>query len=434
MNNIYLKKITNDYPIGKAVSSIIRDLGSIKKIFPEQEKILIKPNFFLGRSSESGTTTNIALIKAVINEVKKAKKEPILIESGGMGYDFSNNPLVVGMKRLFRLEGIKFLDPLRIEKTKIKIPNSLVLKEIEIPKVVKEYGMINLPKIKTHEGTTVSLAIKNLIGLIPQKYRYIIHAKGLDKGLVDLYNLVNPKLNIADGTVIMEGNGPALGQSKVRTNIIIGSKDAALLDYSICRLLFINPEKVKHISLAIRGIKDFPVKQFSPLAKIKLPSRKKIYHQLMRLLMAINKDIWFPLFKTDFLPIRDRIFRQKPVVKDCLSCKNCPAFCPFDNFDKEDKKIKNYYLCKACHWCSLAETCPENKIKARKILYLKGFLEFLGSYFKKVPKIKKGCPEGVEFCPAEAVRLRNSSSVKINKEKCLKCPICFTDIICKSKK
>ncbi len=226
MNKFYFEEVENINDkelIKKKTKELIKKLGGIKQNFKNYNKILIKPNFVLGRSSKTGVTTDWSIIEAVIEEVKKANKQAAIIESGGMGYTSKNNPLVIGFKKYCESLGIEFIDPLKCKNVKIN--------GIEIPEIVMNSGIINIPKIKTHEITIISNAIKNLFGLIPPKSRYYIHSKDLDKGLSDVFKIIKPQMNISDGLNIMHGNGPALGKI-FNSNIIAGSNDAAFMTFT----------------------------------------------------------------------------------------------------------------------------------------------------------------------------------------------------------
>ena len=73
---------------------------------------------------------------------------------------------------------------------------------------------MDLAKAKTHAMMTLTLAVKNLFGLIDSADRISWHlAVGSDFSrfadlLLDLYLTVRPKISIIDGIIGMEGNGP----------------------------------------------------------------------------------------------------------------------------------------------------------------------------------------------------------------------------------
>lgn len=416
----------------------VHKLGDPKEIFENYDKVLIKPNFVLSRSSMSGSTSNIFIIETLIKLLLSIGKEPIIIENGGLGYDVSNNPLIIGVKKKICTKyGIEFIDPLRDKLIKVPVENGITYKYLKIPKIVLENGLINVPKLKTHEITTLTGAIKNLLGLLPKEERYFAHIKGLHGALYDIYKTIIPQINIMDAITIMDGNGPALG-NPIDLKLIIGSNDTLFLDVVACRILSINPKRVKHLSIALKNHnkKNVYLSQTVPEStkiEIQQPTRSKFYLSIMDIFFAFNYYLYFPLFKTDMLPIRDKVIRQSPEITNCESCEICTAFCPFDAIDKDAETINHSY-CKLCHWCLASETCKKKRINERKIIYIKGFLDFLGPKFRKFPNfdmMKYDINQNsLELCPTNAVSI-NGSKINLNKKNCIKCPTCFILLSCK---
>lgn len=118
------------------------------------------------------------------------------------------------------------------------------------PKILDNIDFfINIPKIKTHMETGVSLSIKNLMGLIDDKSRKLFHKMNLNEMLGYLGKYFKPNINIMDGLIVMEGNGPHEGENKI-INCIIAGIDMVELDSFIAYLMNINFKKVIHIKKA----------------------------------------------------------------------------------------------------------------------------------------------------------------------------------------
>jgi hypothetical protein len=67
-------------------------------------------------------------------------------------------------------------------------------------------------EIKTHHWSGVTLSMKNMFGVVPgARYGWpknILHWKGIQESILDLYATVPVHFVIADGIETMEGNGP----------------------------------------------------------------------------------------------------------------------------------------------------------------------------------------------------------------------------------
>ena len=61
---------------GKVEEAINKLLDSLNFEIPSGKKILIKPNFVVPRSSDTGTTTNLKILEALIKKVKKSLTLP----------------------------------------------------------------------------------------------------------------------------------------------------------------------------------------------------------------------------------------------------------------------------------------------------------------------------------------------------------------------
>jgi len=77
---------------------------------------------------------------------------------------------------------VEFIN-LRHEKDKVKIPipNGEALKSIAVPRIVTESAVIKRRQTQNHDATGVTLGMKNMFGLLPDKFKAKYHAKGISK-------------------------------------------------------------------------------------------------------------------------------------------------------------------------------------------------------------------------------------------------------------
>ena len=75
--------------------------------------------------------------------------------------------------------------------------------------------VVSLPKMKTHHWAGVTLAMKNLFGVMPGVAygwpKNVLHHAGIPGSILDINAAVRPALAIVDGIVGMEGDGPIMG-------------------------------------------------------------------------------------------------------------------------------------------------------------------------------------------------------------------------------
>jgi uncharacterized protein (DUF362 family) len=91
--------------------------------------------------------------------------------------------------------------------------------------------------------------MKNLFGLLPDKFKGKYHARGISKVVVDINAVLKPVLTVIDGFIAMEGKGPVDG-TPVKMDLIIASKDVVAADATGCRVMGIDPYSLKHVRRA----------------------------------------------------------------------------------------------------------------------------------------------------------------------------------------
>jgi hypothetical protein len=108
--------------------------------------------------------------------------------------------------------------------------------------------------------TRVTLSIKNMKGLLWRREKARFHHlrseenitkghKELDVAISEMASVLFPHLSIIDGTVGMEGMGPAYGNPK-KTGLIVVGDNAVSTDAVATRLMGLAPEDVPHLRLA----------------------------------------------------------------------------------------------------------------------------------------------------------------------------------------
>jgi uncharacterized protein (DUF362 family) len=112
-----------------------------------------------------------------------------------------------------------------------------VLKEFHMPAAMlePEYVYINMPKMKTHLQSLVTLGIKNSHGLVPHCDRATEHRR-ISQKVVDITKVWMPDLTIVDGYDALEGTGPWPGD-RVPLRTLVISNDAVLADFIASQLM-----------------------------------------------------------------------------------------------------------------------------------------------------------------------------------------------------
>ncbi len=117
---------------------------------------------------------------------------------------------------------------------------------------------ISVPVMKTHLNTLVTLAFKNLKGLIRPEDKREIHKCDLHLAVAALPLFVRPDVHLLDATVAYEGMGPG-NATPVQMGLVIASTDPFALDCVATWLMGIEPAKVRYLREAERlGLGQLP--------------------------------------------------------------------------------------------------------------------------------------------------------------------------------
>jgi len=231
------------------------DLADGFKYLKPTDHVLIKPNVPWGgmgmkAAPKFGVVTTARTIEYLIILLRKFGVNNISIGEGVvLNKELASNTLKgfkwTGMTRIAQKHEVGLIDlnqgPFRrviAEETNIDVAEA----------VLDCNFLINVPVLKTHAHTKVSLALKNLKGCISDRSRMRFHRKDLDTCIALLNQIVKSDLTIIDGIYALE-NGPDFIGRAHRTNVIIAGRDAFACDCVGAKLLGIDPETVDHLNI-----------------------------------------------------------------------------------------------------------------------------------------------------------------------------------------
>lgn len=341
------KKVDN--AVEKVLNLIDFDFSKFKG-----RNVLIKPNVVgCFPKKQVATTTHPSLVEAVCKILKKNKCRIFIGDS-----PFTNP------EESFKASGIdkiakKYGKLIIFEQDKLVNINdkkAKVLKRFQISKTLRDADLIiNMPKLKTHNLTKYTGAVKNLYGTIPGglKQRTHLKARG-DKNfsnvLVDIYQNIMPGLTIMDSVIGMDGEGPTSG-NPFKSKIIVASKNGIALDIACCKMIGLNPKSVFAVRLAVK-------RKLYPKFKFELAG--------LRELPKFNFDI--PGFeeKSKTKKMIYSLFKERPIICDprkCVRCGLCARKCPAHAITLNPYPTIDRKKCIRCFCC--IEICPNDALSLR---------------------------------------------------------------------
>ncbi|MCW4040930.1 MAG: DUF362 domain-containing protein [Candidatus Bathyarchaeota archaeon] len=226
------------------------DLINFTNVLKNCSRVLIKVNFITDKTWDTGATTDPLVVEAIIHKLRPYPVEVLVVESDATMTNADKAFTVTGMKAMCEAHNIEWINLRKIhERTTLSIPQGETLKSITVPTLVVDSAIISAAKLKTHTSTGVTLGMKNMFGLLPDKLKFKYHAKGISKVIVDINTVLKPIMTVIDGFIAMEGAGPTRGDP-VTMNTILAGTDPVATDATGCRVMNIDPHTIRHIQLA----------------------------------------------------------------------------------------------------------------------------------------------------------------------------------------
>ncbi len=359
---VYIEKIES-YDFDK-IYQFVEKL-QLEKILKDKKTILLKPNLLGAFSPERAVTTNPMVVDVVITYLKKIGKDIILGDSPGGSTSVKLVWEKTGMKEIAEKHDIPLVNfitggIIQQKAANIKFPITKYIWGVD--------AVINLCKYKTHSLMSYTGAVKNLYGLIPGLKKSDYHKEHPDhtqfaKVISGLYSIVKDRIaiNIMDGIVGMEGEGPSAGDPR-NFGVMFAGKSASALDYVASSMMGFRPEKLEYImaSLKLDNIKisDIEIPEEWRNFKFHKVKIKKIglYIKILAYSPKILKDI----FKKHFTFYPD--FNDK-----CRKCNICVESCPMQVMELREGDAHptiDYDKCIKCMCCH--EMCPYHAIYVHK--------------------------------------------------------------------
>ncbi len=214
-------------------------------------KILLKPNILWAGTKKLppyGVVTTSTMVDHLLYLLRERGCKDITIGEGTIvnkemgsntmkGYDWS------GIGKVAKRYGVKLIDfnteafeEIQLEETKVKISRWALASDF----------LINLPVLKAHRQTKISLGMKNLKGCLALDSKKKFHLHDLPRLIALLNTKIKTSLTIIDGIYGLE-RGPEFLGTPHRTNLIIAGKDIFSCDIVGAMVMGMKPEEVEYL-------------------------------------------------------------------------------------------------------------------------------------------------------------------------------------------
>ncbi|MFX0137080.1 MAG: DUF362 domain-containing protein [Candidatus Hodarchaeota archaeon] len=224
-------------------------LGGMQKFVREGQIVFIKPD--LSTPIGVPASTDPLVIGKIAKMCFAAGAKKIIVGDNPFGGISSKNLFkFTGLDEYLRSIGVTLINLEKEHFETIKLSQSKVFKEIQLPKCVLNSDIfISIPTMRTDILSDVALSIKNLHGLLPDEQYISLYKENLHEGLTDLLKAIKPDLTIMDSFIGGEDQGP-FNLSGIETKFNLASTDPIAIDSIAASIMGFDPVQIKHIKLA----------------------------------------------------------------------------------------------------------------------------------------------------------------------------------------
>jgi uncharacterized protein (DUF362 family) len=229
----------------------IEALGGMKQFVKKGARVVIKPNIGWDVTPERAGNTNPKLVGRIIEHCFQAGAKEVCVVDHSCD-EWERTVATSGIEKSSKDAGAKIVpgdsDGYYHD---VKIPGGVALTSAKEHEVILAADVfINVPVLKHHSGTRLTIAMKNLMGNVWD--REFWHRNDVHQCIADFALWRKPTLNIVDAYAVMNKNGPR----GVSVNDVVTMKaqlistDIVAIDTAATKLFGMKPEDVRYIRLA----------------------------------------------------------------------------------------------------------------------------------------------------------------------------------------
>jgi uncharacterized protein (DUF362 family)/Pyruvate/2-oxoacid:ferredoxin oxidoreductase delta subunit len=338
-------------------------LGGLERIIQPKSRVFVKINHLSPPSPpEDVIITHPAFTKEVLR---------LLLDIGceiTVGDDIQSKNedgfLISGYRKICTDLGVNLINLKECGFREIPCRGRLLTRAYLSPLVLDCDFLINLPKLKTHSFTSFTGAIKNMYGIIPHGFRCRLHREYpksdiFAQMLVDIYACAIPNLNIMDGILAMEGEGPSAGSPK-EIGIILASLDGVALDAVASTIIGLDPNHIPMIEDAgQRGLGKARMEDIEIVGERITNVQAKDFKPSAIAVGLVRYPI--PAFLHGFVQSQ-LVLVPRVLSEKCAACRECEDICPTGAVQMRNGKAWiDKSLCIHCMCCH--EVCRFHAVK-----------------------------------------------------------------------
>lgn len=229
----------------------VEAMGGMGRFVKEGDVVVVKPNIGWDRTPAQAGNTNPMVVAALIDLSREAGAKKVNI------FDVTcNDPKRCyessGIRAVARERGANLYFPDDWNTVKAHFAHASAFEGWPILKDAIDCDVfINVPVLKHHGLTRLTLSMKNLMGVCGGN-RGVIH-QNIGEKVADLTAFINPDLTVIDAHRALMRNGPTGGNlaDVEQMNTVVVGTDPLLADIFACGLMKVAPADVPYVRVAM---------------------------------------------------------------------------------------------------------------------------------------------------------------------------------------
>lgn len=328
-------------------------------------RVLLKPNLMRGTTPEACNCTHPAFLGAVVRWFRDRDVEIVVGDSSGL-VGFTDRVLdASGIRSAAAAAGAAVVNldagPFRRLVSDGNPPLVFLVPE----SLFSVDAVVQVPKLKTHSLLGMTLALKNLVGVLPGATKPALHLarpgpREFARAVLDLHDaLLRDGVRLAgaivDGIWALGGRGPGVGPRPAALGLVAAGRDLAAVDTACALAAGLEPATLPlSLEAVARGLGpkspgELGVDGPDPRAwdvRV-LPARRDF---MERTRPTTRMYYW----------IRGRLHRPIVDPAQCNGSGTCIEVCPVDAIRRQDGRTRIGRDCIRCMAC--VATCPRGAI------------------------------------------------------------------------
>ena len=208
----------------------VEAIGGIGRFVPKGSTVVLKPNICTAASPEYAVCTNPEVMETLVKLCKEAGASKVKALDYGWGSPWNVSYALSGIDAAVKRAGGEMVPITPIKWKKTDIPKAKVAKRVDVfEDVLTADVVINVPIAKQHGLSGLTLAMKNLMGVILNREPFHLQ---MGQNLSDLALVVKPAFTLLDAVRILVRNGPGGGSldDVKRLDTVVASTDMVAVD------------------------------------------------------------------------------------------------------------------------------------------------------------------------------------------------------------